>query len=150
VKEPAIADSTCLIGLERIGKLDLLKFLFEPILIPPKVQEEFGITVEWLNVQTPSNQMLVNALKFVVDEGEAEAIALALEKDWRLIVDDRKARTWAKRLGIKVIGTAGILVRAKRAGLVPSVKPLLESLKQTGFHLSPDLVTEVLRLVGEG
>ena len=150
MKEPAIADSTCLIGLERIGKLDLLKFLFEPILIPPKVQEEFGVTVEWLNVQTPSNQMLVNALKFVVDEGEAEAIALALENDWRLIVDDRKARTWAKRLGIKVIGTAGILVRAKRAGLVPSVKPLLESLKQTGFHLSPDLVTEVLRLVGEG
>ncbi|MCS3921300.1 DUF3368 domain-containing protein (plasmid) [Fervidibacter sacchari] len=149
MKEPAVADSTCLIGLERIGRLDLLKALFEPIIIPPKVQEEFGATLEWLKVQTPSNQMLVNVLKFVVDEGEAEAIALALEKGWRLIVDDRKARIWAKRLGIKVIGTAGILVRSKRAGLVSSIKPLLEALKQTGFHLSSDLVEEVLRLVGE-
>jgi len=80
VREPAVADSTCLIGLERIGRLDLLQSLFEPILIPPKVHEEFGVTLEWLKVQTPSNQMLVNVLKFVVDEGKAEAITLALEK----------------------------------------------------------------------
>jgi predicted nucleic acid-binding protein len=113
------------------------------------VQEEFGVAVEWLKVQVPSNPMFVNVLKFVVDEGEAEAIALALEKGWRLIVDDRKARLWARRLGVRVIGTAGILVRAKRGGLVPSVKPLLESLKQAGFHLSSDLVAEVLRLAGE-
>jgi predicted nucleic acid-binding protein len=46
VKEPAVADSTCLIGLERIGGLNLLQSLFEPILIPPKVQEEFGVTLE--------------------------------------------------------------------------------------------------------
>ena len=149
MKEPAVANSTCLIGLERIGGLDLLQELFEPLFIPPKVQEEFGVFVEWLKVQAPSNQMLVNVLKFVVDEGEAEAFALALEKGWRLISDDRKARIWAKRLGVKVIGTAGILVRAKRSGLVPSVKPLLEALKRTGFHLSSDLVVEVLRLVGE-
>jgi predicted nucleic acid-binding protein len=69
VKEPAVADNTCLIGLERIGRLDLLQSLFEPILIPPKVQEEFGVTLEWLKVQAPSNQMLVNVLKFVEDEG---------------------------------------------------------------------------------
>jgi len=137
VKEPAVANSTCLIGLERIGRLDLLQELFEPVFIPPKVQEEFSMAVEWIKVQAPSNQMLVNVLKLVVDEGEAEAIALALEKGWRLIADDRKARIWAKRLakrlGVKVIGTAGILVRAKRAGIVPSVKPLLEALRQTGF-----------------
>ena len=149
MKEPAVANSTCLIGLERIGRLDLLQELFEPVFIPPKVQEEFGVTVEWIKVQAPSNQMLVNVLKLVVDEGEAEAIALALEKGWRLIADDRKARICAKRLGVKVIGTAGILVRAKRAGVVPSVKPLLEALRQTGFHLSSELVAEVLRLVGE-
>lgn len=53
-------------------------------------------------------------LKIVVDEGEAEAIGLALEKGLRLIIDDRKARIYAKRLGVKVIGTAGILVRAKK------------------------------------
>ncbi len=149
MKEPAVANSTCLIGLERIGRLDLLQELFEPVFIPPKVQEEFGVAMEWLKVQAPSNQMLVNVLKLVIDEGEAEAIALALEKGWRLIADDRKARIWAKRLGVKVIGTAGILVRAKRAGLVPSVKPLLEALKQAGFHLSSDLVAETLRLVSE-
>ena len=150
MKEPAVADSTCLIGLERIGRLDVLQALFKPLVIPPKVQEEFGVAIEWIEVEPPSNRMLVDALKLMVDEGEAEAIALAMEKGWQLIVDDRKARAWAKRLGTRVIGTAGILVRAKQEGLIPAVKPLIEALQQANFSLSPELVAEVLRLAGEG
>ncbi|RDV80906.1 DUF3368 domain-containing protein [Ammonifex thiophilus] len=123
--------------------------LFEPLVIPPKVQEEFGVTIDWLLVQSPSDRMLVSVLQQVVDSGEAEAIALAMERGWRLIADDRKARSWAKRLGVHVIGTAGILVRAKREGLLSSVKPLLEAMQQKGFRMSPALVAEVLRLAGE-
>lgn len=149
MKEPAVADSTCLIGLERIGRLDILRALFEPLVIPPKVQEEFGVAIEWIEVEPPSNRMLVDALKLMVDEGEAEAIALAMEKGWPLVVDDRKARAWAKRLGIRVIGTAGILVRAKREGVIPAVKPLIEALQQVGFRLGTELVNEMLRLAGE-
>lgn len=139
MKEPAVADSTCLIVLERIRRLELLRGLFEPLVIPPSVQEEFGRAVDWLIVQAPSDLRLIRVLRLVVDDGEAEAIALALEKGWQLIVDDRKARSWAKRLGIRIIGTAGVLIRAKQAGLIPSVKPLLEAMQQA----------EVLRLAGE-
>lgn len=149
MREPAIADSTCLIGLERIGQLALLPALFEPLVVPPTVQEEFGVVVNWLMVQAPTNAALVNALRSAVDDGEAEALALAVEKGWRLVLDDRKARAWAKRLGVRVIGTAGILVRAKRQGLIPVVKPLLDALKATGFRMSEALEKETLRLAGE-
>ena len=149
MKEPAVADSTCLIVLERIRRLELLHGLFEPLVIPPSVQEEFGRAVDWLIVQAPSDLRLIRVLRLVVDDGEAEAIALALEKGWQLIVDDRKARSWAKRLGIRIIGTAGVLIRAKQAGLIPSVKPLLEAMQQEGFRMDPVLMAEVLRLAGE-
>ncbi len=149
MKEPAVADSTCLIVLERIRRLELLRGLFEPLVIPPSVQEEFGRAVDWLIVQAPSDLRLIRVLRLVVDDGEAEAIALALEKGWQRIVDDRKARSWAKRLGIRIIGTAGVLIRAKQAGLIPSVKPLLEAMQQEGFRMDPVLMAEVLRLAGE-
>ena len=149
MKEPAVADSTCLIVLERIRRLELLRGLFEPLVIPPSVQEEFGRAVDWLIVQAPSDLRLIRVLRLVVDDGEAEAIALALEKGWQLILDDRKARSWAKRLGIRIIGTAGVLIRAKQAGLIPSVKPLLEAMQQEGFRMDPVLMAEVLRLAGE-
>lgn len=149
MKEPAVANSTCLIGLERIGQLEILRALFEPLLVPPKVQEEFGTTLDWLTVQAPTSRELVNILRSIVDDGEAEAIALAKEKGWLLILDDRKARKWAKRLSVRVIGTAGILLRAKRCGLIPKVKPILEALKAVGFRLSEALEREVLRLAQE-
>jgi predicted nucleic acid-binding protein len=77
VKKPIVTDSACLIGLERIGRLDILPALFDPIIIPPEVQREFGGQLDWLQVRVPNNQALVNALKLVVGDGEAEAIALA-------------------------------------------------------------------------
>ncbi len=149
MKEPAVANSTCLIGLERIGRLEILHALFEPLFVPPKVWEEFGSALDWLTVQAPANIELVNILRSIVDDGEAEAIALAKEKGWLLILDDRKARTWAKRLSVRVIGTAGVLLRAKRYGLIPKVKPILEALRATGFRLSKTLEEEVLRLAQE-
>ncbi|MFN3420665.1 MAG: DUF3368 domain-containing protein [Armatimonadota bacterium] len=149
MKEPVVANSTCLIGLERIDRLDILCELFEPIMIPPKVQEEFGKAFDWLVVIKPRNTALVKVLSNIVDEGESEAIALASEQGCLLILDDRKARRWAKSLGLKVIGTAGLLVRAKRQGVLNEVKSILEALKQSNFHLHPSLEKEVLRLAGE-
>ena len=109
-----ISDSACLIGLERIQALDLLPGLFDPIVIPPEVQREFGTALPWLHVEPPSNIGLIASLKLMVDDGEAEAIALAYEKGWRIILDDRHARKIAARLGVAMIGTVGILVKAKR------------------------------------
>lgn len=128
MKEPAVTNSICLIGLERIGQLDLLPGLFEPVFVPPKVQEEFGVPLAWLKIQALSNAALVSVLSALVDEGEAEAIALAKERDCLLILDDRKARRWARQLSVHLIGTAGVFVRTKRQGLVGAIRPLLESL----------------------
>lgn len=144
-----IADSTCLIGLDRIGEIDLLPQMYSQVTIPPEVQKEFGLYFSWLIVKTPQNIGMINSLKLVVDNGESEAIALAYELGYRLIVDDRQARNTAKRLGIKIIGTVGILVKAKKLGLIDQLLPILEALKSNGFYLSQSLKTEALILVGE-
>ncbi len=149
MKEPIVIDSTCLIGLERISQLDLLPLLFDPVTIPPEVGREFGNQFSWLRVQAPSIQSLVAALKLLVDDGEAEAIALAAELSYRLVSDDRQARIVARQIGLSLIGTIGILIKAKEAQLVPAINPLIDELELNGFFLSPALKTEALRLAGE-
>jgi uncharacterized protein len=92
---------------------------------------------------------MVAALQLVVDPGESEALCLAYEMGVRLVVDDRKAREAAKRLGVQVTGTVGLLLKAKQELLIPSIRPILDDLDQHGFHLSPALRQEALRLAGE-
>ncbi|MCL6535709.1 MAG: DUF3368 domain-containing protein [Armatimonadetes bacterium] len=100
-------------------------------------------------MQSPRNESLLRLLRAVVDAGEAEAIALASETKHLLIIDDRKGRLWAQRVGVPVIGTIGVIVRAKRAGYLESVRTALEELQSVGFYLTPHLMNEALRLVGE-
>jgi predicted nucleic acid-binding protein len=149
VKISAVLDCACLIGLERIGHLPLLPALLEPVIAPPAVISEFGQRPSWLLEQAPADTGMVAALKLIVDPGESEAIALAYEKRLRLIVDDRKAREAAQRLGIPVTGTVGLLLKAKQAGLITAVLPLLDALDQHQFRISPALRAEALKLAGE-
>ena len=149
MKEAVVSDSTCLIGLERIGELNILSALFDPIMIPPEVEREFGNAISWLQTESLTSGVLVAALRMIVDAGEAEAIALASEKSCLLISDDKQARSAAKRLGVAVIGTVGVLVRAKQNGVVPAVKPILDDLELNNFFISRALREEALKLVGE-
>ena len=149
MKKPIVADSTCLIGLERIDQLHILPALFEPVAVPPEVQREFGTSLPWLQVEAPANKALVASLKIHVDSGEAEAIALASERGWQVVLDDRRARYVAARLGVSLIGTVGVLVRAKGSGILASLSPLLDKLESNGFYISHSLKQEALRLVGE-
>jgi uncharacterized protein len=149
VNQSIVADSTILIGLERIEHLEVLPALFESILIPPAVQQEFGIVLPWLRVEVPTDRGLVAALKLLVDEGEAEAIALAYQLSLQVILDDRQARAVARNMGISIIGTVGVLVKAKQAGEISVLKPLLDELELNGFYLANALKQEALRLVGE-
>lgn len=128
MKEAVVSDSTCLIGLERIGKLNILPALFNPVMIPPEVEREFGVKFSWLQTENLTSNLLVAALRLVVDAGEAEAIALAGEKSCLLISDDKQARSAAKRLGVSVIGTIGVLVQAKQNGIISGIKPILDDL----------------------
>ena len=149
MKPCAVSNSACLISLSRIGRLSLLPQLFGEVLIPPAVAHETNLHADWLRVQSPRNESLLRLLRAVVDAGEAEAIALASETEHLLIIDDRKGRLWAQRVGVPVIGTIGVIVRAKREGYLESVRTVLEELQSVGFYLTPHLMDEALRLVGE-
>lgn len=149
MKEPVVVDSACLIGLERINSLDLLPALFDPILVPPEVQREFGQPLAWLQIETPNNQSLVQAFKMTLDSGESEAIALACERVYQIILDDHQARIVGRKIGLQVIGTVGVLLRAKQENIIPAINPLIAALEANGFYLSQSLKDEVLRLAGE-
>ncbi len=149
MNEAVVADSTCLIGLERVGKLDVLPALFVSVMIPPEVGREFGGKFAWLKIENLKSNLLATALQTVVDVGEAEAIALASEKNCLLISDDKQARAAAKRLGVKFIGTVGVLVRAKQNGIITEIKPILDLLEANNFFLSRALREEALKIVKE-
>lgn len=149
MKEPVIVDSTCLIGLERIGRLDILPALFDPVVVPPEVAREFGASINWVKIEAPTKHELVSALKILLDAGEAEAIALASEHEYKIILDDKQARSVGKSLSLPVVGTVGILLLAKRNGIIPSVKPLIEALELNGFYFDGALKEEALRLANE-
>jgi uncharacterized protein len=149
VNEQAVADSTCLIGLERIGRLELLPAPFDPVLAPPAVARELGQSFRWLTIQRPKDLTQVKRWMALVDHGEAEAIALAQDTGLRLIVDDLQARTVARRHGIRIIGAVGLLVIAKKSGFVGSMKPILGQPKAEGFYIGQSLEQEALRRVGE-
>jgi predicted nucleic acid-binding protein len=85
-----------------------------------------------------------------LDRGEAEVLALALEQQADLVIlDERLARHHARRLGLPLTGTLGVLLRAKQQGLVPSVRILVDELQRSGIWLSARVVDEALSLAGE-
>ena len=149
VKIPAVLDCACLIGLERIGRLDLLPALLDPIFAPPAVVQEFGSRPVWLTEVIPSDRGMIAALRLIVDLGESEAITLAYEKRVRLIIDDLKGRQVARQLGLAVTGTVGLIVKAKQEGIVTAVLPLLDALDACQFRIGSTLRGEALRLAGE-
>jgi len=149
LKEAVVTDSTCLIALERLGRLDILPALFEPVYAPPEVEREFGSSLPWLSVVELADPDRVLFLSTAVDAGEAEAIVLARERKLKVILDDLRARRLAHRFELAVIGTLGIFVRAKRAGILELVGPLLDQLQNIGFHMTPELKEEALRQAGE-
>lgn len=135
------------IGARR--RIGFLPALFDSVMIPPEVGREFGGTFAWLQIENLTSKLLVAALQMVVDAGEAEAITLASEKNCLLISDDKQARAAAKRLGVNVIGTVGVLIRAKQNIIIPEIKPILDALESNNFFISRALREEALKIVGE-
>ena len=155
----AVVDSTVLIALARAKLLELLKELFTEVVAPPAVWAEATeegkegsreiLASEFIRVVEVRDRSLIPLLARL-DEGEAEAILLARElKADVVVLDDRDSRAAAKLLGLRVVGTAGLLVLAKRRGLIKEVRPVLELMRRKGFYLSDKVVREVLAEAGE-
>ncbi len=149
MSENAVSDSACLIGLERIGRSEVLADSFDTVYIPPAVERELGYKLNWLIVQPVRNFAFVKTLRMQLGEGESEAMALAVELGELLVLDDKKARRIAQQIGIEIIGTVGVLLRAKARGVISEIKPVLNELNAVDFRISPKLYQQALFLAQE-
>ncbi len=152
----AICDTSPLQYLHQLGLLHVLPRLIGHIIVPPAVVDELaagrslGVNLpdvaglEWVEVRPP---LSAPALPLVTDlgAGETQVLALALEYPGTpVILDDGLARRTARRLGLPLTGTLGLVVDAKHAGLVPAVAPLLDQLQALRFRLASATRADVL------
>jgi predicted nucleic acid-binding protein len=156
-----VCNSGPLIALGLLGKLDILKSLFDEVIVPDAVQKEIaqgglkflGLEdfqrAQWIRVVAPKqNDELLTAL---LDDGEAAVLNLAREQDIKLVlIDERKARKVARDIyRLQPIGTARILVEAKKKNLLAEIASHFEKLRQEGYWIHNDIVHAALREAGE-
>lgn len=146
-----VSDTSCLILLSKIHRLELLQQLYGEITITKTIAEEFNTVLpDFIRIEEPQNTTYQKILETFVDKGEASALALALEKkNCLLIIDDNKGRKEAKQLGLTFTGTLGILIIAKQRGLIEKISAVIEDIQKTNFRLSPLLIDEAKRKCNE-
>jgi len=156
-----VADASPLIFLGRIEHLFLLPELFDSVLVPGIVFHEvtgFGERPGALAVRAAKDQGLIKVIDFartervdrlveLVDAGEAYAIALAIERGiTQILMDDLVGRRLSQSRGLAPIGTLGVLVQAKRRGLITDLKPLLDAVESAGLRMTPTLRIHIEQL----
>ena len=158
-----VSDTSPVLSLARIGRLELLRLLYHQVLIPSAVHSELVAATQqlptridfdsltWLTVARPGDRRRVEKLCEDLDIGEAEAIVLAIERQADLLlVDERRGRRTATDAGLTVTGLLGVVAHAKRAGFIDAAKPILDELiGRATFWISPALYREVLEHLGE-
>lgn len=157
---PVILNNTPLVALWILERFDLLRDLYSSVVIPQAVEEEFlAVDVDRTRAGLRAAPWIESAALAVpayahafsgLDLGESEVLALAVETSARLVVmDERKGRAYARRLGLPITGTFGILLAAKAQGFVPQVEPLISELLAHQFYLHGAFVSQVLATAGE-
>lgn len=154
-----VSDTTAITNLYNIGRLQLLKDVFGHIAIPLAVRQELSeipeqlaliAQLDFIEVMSTTKTDVVATLKAKLDDGEAEAISLAVELNADfLVIDEWKGRRVAKEMGVQVIGLVGILLTAKRKGIIPVIQPILSELMEYGFRIHPSIMDGALRDAGE-
>jgi predicted nucleic acid-binding protein len=141
-----IADASVLIIFDKIERLDILRDLYQEILTTPEISGEFQKSLpDWIKVKPPGNKKYQKLIENHLDVGEASAIALAMEdKESLIILDDLRARKYAKRLGIKITGTLGVINKAKETGIIEKIKPVIENLIEKDFRVSKNIIQNLL------
>ena len=157
-----IVNSTPLIVLCNVGRLEILRTLYTEITIPEAVFAEVTKredsacqivkkSLDWIRVErilNPSDKKMYQAK---LHDGEVEVMILAQEgvRADLMILDDNAAKKTAKYLGLTVSGMLGILLKLKKAGIIPTIAPVLEEIKKNGFYISGTVERMVLSEAGE-
>lgn len=163
---PVVSNTSPLFNLAAIGQLDLLREQFDEVLVPGAVLEELlpirdreewtavqrALEQGWMASRGVQDQKTVRALTRELDQGESEAIVLALEVGvTRLLIDESDGRAAAVRLGLEPTGVLGVLLKAKEQGRLDSVTDAIIALQnQAGFYIHSKLFHQVADLAGEG
>lgn len=147
-----------LVALAACGQLDLLTALHRRVVAPQAVAREFGrggagdetfVVPGWVAVVAVGKPVSPLLLAYL-DPGEAEVISLAIELGLpRVLIDERRGRVVARTMGLAVSGSLGVLLKAKREGLLPAIRPSIEAMTAHGVWLSAELCTLVLKEAAE-
>jgi len=159
VPDLVVVNSSPLICLSRIGRLDLLALIGKPVHIPNSVSLEVRThsddaakaleSIDWLKT-VPDAPLLPSVRSWDLGAGESAVLEWAqAHRPSRAIIDDYAARKLASVLAIPVTGTLGLALLAKKHGVEPLARPLIEALVAAGLYLSKSVLEEAFRLVGE-
>lgn len=157
-----VADTSPLLFLARLDRLDILRQAADDIIAPPAVFREVGQHPDdacqkisdaqrsWLKARPVTDLSLVEVLLADLDAGEAEVLALAHElRADRVLLDGLDGRRLARRIGLAPVGTLGLLLAARLRGGIPSLRAEVQKLREAGFRAHPKLIEAVLREAGE-
>jgi len=158
--EAWVVNASPLILLGKIGQLHLLEALAPQVLVAAAVVEELAAgadldhegrsTVTWAQARSVQNVPVPQSIAgWDLGAGESQVLAHCLGGRKRAVLDDAEARAAARVHGVRLIGTLGVVLRARRANLLPAARPVIERLQERGAFLSDDLVRQALRKVGE-
>lgn len=149
------------ISLSICGQINLLERMYKNIYMPVQVREEimaggigsFGVkefkTSPWLKISKVHDKEKLELL-YELDKGEAEVIILAKEQNIKkVLIDEKIARQQARILGLEVIGTLGLLLKAKNKGLISSIKPSIKKILDNGVWINDEIVKGILKEAGE-
>ena len=147
-----ISDTSCLIVLRKLNRLDLLRDLYGTITVTDVIADEFGMDLpDWFTIVNVPESPSLTDLEKRLDPGEASAIRLTqMTPDSLLIIDEAKGRAVAQEMALPLIGTLGLLIKAKEAGLLESLKPILTRIRtETDFRFSGAVEIAILRKADE-
>ena len=155
-----VSNTTPIITLLKIGKLDLLGELYGKVNVPQAVYREIEAgkdrdyytdvgKLDWIDI-VPIKSTSARLFLFDLDDGEAETIILAQELAADIvIIDEKLGRRYAAQINIKVTGTLGILLKAKECGIISTVAPFLHELREKSSWINNSLFEKALHLAGE-
>jgi predicted nucleic acid-binding protein len=158
-----VSNTSPIVNLAAVGRLELLRSLYGKVIIPQSVHDEIVIAgagqpgateveaFDWIETRQVADRALVDSLRLELDDDEAEAITLAVElKADLILLDERKGRVIAVRLGLRFIGLVGMLAEAKHNGLISAIRPIMNDLiGKAGFWIGQELYDRILQVAGE-